>query len=358
MAPVFGHGQLRLYLLAILQEGPRSGYDIIRGLEDRFEGLYSPSAGTVYPRLAKLEEEGLIERTDEGRRSIYALLDAGRAELDRRRGELEELEESLDESAGQLADEMRERVRTGTDDVRARLEEAARRARERAERSSGGGDPQEASQAWQGSGPWTGHGLGSGLPFSPGSGIAEWVKLARWVAESGMASVRTGGWGPRPADGSRAEGAASQADAGPFATAGSSTSAGSRVPAGSSPDGDSSAGPSHATEPADDSRQAPYPAPTTWSDAGPAKPRDVWATLTDTVGDTRTAGPARASTSSAGAAAPGQGAGSRQGPQGPFGGWEDLLEGAIPDAEQMREISEIVRDATARIQEVLRRRQP
>ena len=200
MAPVFGHGQLRLYLLAILEGGPRSGYDIIRGLEDRFEGLYSPSAGTVYPRLAKLEEEGLIERTDEGRRSIYALLPPGREELDRRRGELEELEESLDESAGQLADEMRERVRTGTDDVRARLEEAARRARERAERSSGGGDPHEASRAWQGAGPWTGPGFGSGLPVSPGSGSAEWVKLARWVAESGIASARAGGWGPTPGD--------------------------------------------------------------------------------------------------------------------------------------------------------------
>ena len=96
--PVFGHGQLRLYLLAVLEEGPRSGYDVIRGLEDRFGGLYSPSAGTVYPRLAKLEDEALVTRSDEGRRSTYALTEAGRAELDSRRDELAELEESLDAS--------------------------------------------------------------------------------------------------------------------------------------------------------------------------------------------------------------------------------------------------------------------
>ena len=85
MGPVFGHGQLRLYLLAVLEAGPRSGYDVIRGLEDRFGGLYSPSAGTVYPRLAKLEEEGLVTRSDEGRRSLYSLTAAGQAELDGRR---------------------------------------------------------------------------------------------------------------------------------------------------------------------------------------------------------------------------------------------------------------------------------
>lgn len=144
MGPVFGHGQLRLYLLAALEEGPLSGYDVIRGLEDRFGGLYSPSAGTVYPRLAKLEEEGLVTRTDEGRRSIYALTDQGRAELDGRRAELADLEASLDASAFRLATQMRERVRSGAADVRARLEEAARQARARAREADPQADPQAA----------------------------------------------------------------------------------------------------------------------------------------------------------------------------------------------------------------------
>jgi Predicted transcriptional regulators len=72
---------MRLYLLALLNEGPRHGYEIIQSLEERFNGLYSPSAGTVYPRLAKLEEEGLVERTEDGRKATYRITDAGRREV-------------------------------------------------------------------------------------------------------------------------------------------------------------------------------------------------------------------------------------------------------------------------------------
>ena len=67
MPPVFAHGALRLYLLALVAEGDKHGYDIIRALSDRFGGTYSPSAGTVYPRLAKLEEEGLVATVSDGR---------------------------------------------------------------------------------------------------------------------------------------------------------------------------------------------------------------------------------------------------------------------------------------------------
>lgn len=55
MSNVFGHGRLRLYLLKLLADSPRHGYEVIRLLEERFQGRYAPSAGTVYPRLAKLE---------------------------------------------------------------------------------------------------------------------------------------------------------------------------------------------------------------------------------------------------------------------------------------------------------------
>lgn len=127
---VFGHGQMRLYLLSLLREGPRHGYDIIRALEERFSGLYSPSAGTVYPRLAKLEEEGLVERSEEGRKALYRLTQAGEAEASAREDEIAELEASLDASALRLAAEMRERVRSGGDDLRSQMAEATARYRE------------------------------------------------------------------------------------------------------------------------------------------------------------------------------------------------------------------------------------
>ena len=87
MSSVFGHGQPRLYLLSLLEAGPRHGYEVIRALQERFDGLYTPSAGTVYPRLQRLEEEGLIAReasgADAGRKVVYRITEAGRAAASR-----------------------------------------------------------------------------------------------------------------------------------------------------------------------------------------------------------------------------------------------------------------------------------
>ena len=129
MSPVFAHGQLRLYLLALLSEGPRHGYEVIQDLEHRFNGLYTPSAGTVYPRLAKLEEEGLVERSDDGRKAVYRITDAGRAEVDKRHDDLAVLEADLDHSVRQLADEVRANVHSQARDLRAELKAAAKAAR-------------------------------------------------------------------------------------------------------------------------------------------------------------------------------------------------------------------------------------
>lgn len=129
MPPVFGHGRLRLYLLRLLDEAPRHGYEVIRLLEERFQGLYAPSAGTVYPRLAKLEAEGLVTHTTEGGRKVYSITDAGRAELADRRGELAELELEIRESVAALAADIREDVRGAAGDLRREMREAALKAR-------------------------------------------------------------------------------------------------------------------------------------------------------------------------------------------------------------------------------------
>jgi DNA-binding PadR family transcriptional regulator len=126
---VFAHGQLRLYLLSLLNEGPRHGYEVIRDLEERFNGLYSPSAGTVYPRLAKLEEEGLVERTEDGRKATYWITDAGRKEVAAREFDLADLQQDLDYSVLELAQQVRQRVQGSTRNLRAELKEAAKQAR-------------------------------------------------------------------------------------------------------------------------------------------------------------------------------------------------------------------------------------
>ncbi|WP_329334824.1 helix-turn-helix transcriptional regulator [Streptomyces sp. NBC_00663] len=134
MPPVFAHGRLRLYLLKLLDEAPRHGYEVIRLLEERFQGLYAPSAGTVYPRLAKLEAEGLVTHTTEGGRKVYAITDAGRAELADRSGELADLELEIRESVAELAAEIRADVRGAAGDLRREMRAAASEARR------GGGD--------------------------------------------------------------------------------------------------------------------------------------------------------------------------------------------------------------------------
>ena len=126
---VFAHGQLRLYLLALLNEGPRHGYEVIQLLEERFNGLYSPSAGTVYPRLAKLEEEGLVERTDDGRKGTYRITDAGRSEVAAREFDLADLQQDLDHSVRELAQEVRQRVHGSAANLREELRAAAKQAR-------------------------------------------------------------------------------------------------------------------------------------------------------------------------------------------------------------------------------------
>ncbi|MEH6375262.1 helix-turn-helix transcriptional regulator [Streptomyces sp. KLMMK] len=136
MPPVFAHGRLRLYLLKLLDEAPRHGYEIIRLLEERFQGLYAPSAGTVYPRLAKLETEGLIAHTTEGGRKVYAITAAGRAELAGRQGELAELELEIRESVAALAADIREDVRGAAGDLRRQVREAARQNRAAADSPS------------------------------------------------------------------------------------------------------------------------------------------------------------------------------------------------------------------------------
>jgi DNA-binding PadR family transcriptional regulator len=136
MTPVFGHGHLRLYLLSLLDESPKHGYELIQALGDRFGGTYIPSAGTIYPRLSKLEEEGLVSKSIDGRKTVYAITDAGRAELAARHGELDGIEDEVSDSVRRLADEVRTSVNQAMKTLRADLAAAARDARQDA-RSTG-----------------------------------------------------------------------------------------------------------------------------------------------------------------------------------------------------------------------------
>jgi DNA-binding PadR family transcriptional regulator len=132
MSAVFSHGRLRLYLLKLLQEGPKHGYELIRLLENRFYGLYAPSAVTIYPRLARMEADRLITHTATGGRKIYDITDAGRAELAARADELAKLEGEIHDSVADLAalaEEVEEGVRGSVRDLKRELRTAKQQAR-------------------------------------------------------------------------------------------------------------------------------------------------------------------------------------------------------------------------------------
>src|SRR5437868_12594522 len=74
-------GDLRLIALALIAEQPRHGYEIIKVLEDKTAGWYSPSPGIVYPTLTYLEEAGYVTAQAEGAKRLYTITDEGRAHL-------------------------------------------------------------------------------------------------------------------------------------------------------------------------------------------------------------------------------------------------------------------------------------
>ncbi len=78
---VFDHGELRLVILALIAERPRHGYELIKAIEERLGGSYSPSPGVVYPTLTMLEELGHTTVTESASKKLYAITDEGRAYL-------------------------------------------------------------------------------------------------------------------------------------------------------------------------------------------------------------------------------------------------------------------------------------
>ncbi len=74
-------GDLRLVALYLIEQQPRHGYDLIKAVEEKSGGFYSPSPGIVYPALTFLEEAGYVTSATEGNKKLYTITDEGRAHL-------------------------------------------------------------------------------------------------------------------------------------------------------------------------------------------------------------------------------------------------------------------------------------
>jgi DNA-binding PadR family transcriptional regulator len=112
---MLAQGDLKLIALALIAEQPRYGYEIIKVLEDKTGGWYSPSPGTVYPTLTYLEEAGYVTAQAEGAKKLYTITDQGRAYLDENRDFVDAVLERLS-TIGEKISRMRRRF--GADEER------------------------------------------------------------------------------------------------------------------------------------------------------------------------------------------------------------------------------------------------
>ncbi len=90
-----GSADLQLLLLALLAESPSHGYQLIKALEDRSHGYYSPSPGMVYPALTYLEDLGYASVEEQGTKKLYSITPEGLSQLDKQRTAVDALLEQL-----------------------------------------------------------------------------------------------------------------------------------------------------------------------------------------------------------------------------------------------------------------------
>ena len=102
----FSSSDLQLVLLALLEERPTHGYELIRALEEKSNGFYVPSPGVIYPALTYLDEIGHAAVEQDGNRKLYRLTDEGRRYLDANRATAEAMLDVLSRIGGRM-----ERVR-------------------------------------------------------------------------------------------------------------------------------------------------------------------------------------------------------------------------------------------------------
>lgn len=88
---LFEKGDLKYVLLDLLRERPRHGYDLIRALEERFQGQYTASPGTIYPVLSLLEDMGLVSVEAQEGRKVYTVTSQGHAFLEERQDTVREI---------------------------------------------------------------------------------------------------------------------------------------------------------------------------------------------------------------------------------------------------------------------------
>jgi DNA-binding PadR family transcriptional regulator len=95
---MFGQGEIKFVILRLLKEKPRHGYEVIKALEEKMSGCYTASAGTVYPTLQLLEDEGYVRAVDTDGKKVYHVTPEGERYLEEHRDLLDEIIDRVKET--------------------------------------------------------------------------------------------------------------------------------------------------------------------------------------------------------------------------------------------------------------------
>ena len=118
---MFDQGDLRLLLLSLIAERPSHGYELIRAIEEKLGGAYSPSPGVVYPTLTLLEELGYATvEAQEGGRKLYSITEAGRAYLAEAAEDMDRVRRRMDD-VRERSGELPPSVRRGMENLKTAL---------------------------------------------------------------------------------------------------------------------------------------------------------------------------------------------------------------------------------------------
>ena len=132
---------LQLVILSLLEQAPAHGYELIKAIEEKSGGFYTPSPGVIYPALTYLDEIGYAAVEPEGNRKLYSITDAGKAHLNENRASAESILDGLTRIGGRM-DDVRDAF-AGRDVFGAHELHEASRALKHALKRRWNGDPQE-----------------------------------------------------------------------------------------------------------------------------------------------------------------------------------------------------------------------
>jgi len=97
----FEAGDMKYVILKLLRDKPRHGYEVMKELEERMHGCYSPSPGTVYPTLQWLEDEGLVVAKDVEGKKVYEITEQGRQFLEEHKDMVEDIFDRVKDAVDQ-----------------------------------------------------------------------------------------------------------------------------------------------------------------------------------------------------------------------------------------------------------------